>query len=397
MNQTKCNCHFFSAGNALAEATTRAIFPVNMGQATWSYAMTNRVFLEAGIAPGSTPWATPPQPEATQIPIFNTGIQYRSNGNLTGAANAGHHNALHQTSYRASISYVTGSHNAKFGWDMMQGSDERAWDLIQGGVALYLRQQSAVVCHHRRAAGPGRHVSSELQHGLLRPGSMDVQPLDGECRAAAGYAAGVGRRADRRAVPVGAHAQPRVCRDRQRPQLEGRQSTRWARSYDVFGDGKTALKMSASRGVRQETAQTVMAVSPIGAFSTLATSTARTWSDLNGNYRPDCDLANPAANGGECGPWLNASFANANNIAVAGSQLDPDYVTGWGKRPYDWDFSASIQRELAPRFSVNVGYFRRIFGNFVVTDNQQLTAADFRTYQVLSPTIRGCREPGSLC
>jgi hypothetical protein len=156
-------------------------------------------------------------------------------------------------------------------------------------------------------------------------------------------------------------------------------------SYDVFGDGKTALKMSASRGVRQETAQTVMAVSPIGAFSTLATSTARTWTDLNGNYRPDCNLANPAANSGECGPWLNASFANANNIAVAGSQLDPNYVTGWGKRTYDWDFSASIQRELAPRLSANVGYFRRIFGNFVVTDNQQLTAADFRTFQVLVP------------
>jgi hypothetical protein len=156
-------------------------------------------------------------------------------------------------------------------------------------------------------------------------------------------------------------------------------------SYDLTGDGKTALKVSASRGVQQETTATAVSVSPIGAFASLATSVPRPWNDtINPNFVPDCNLANPAPNG-ECGPWLNATFANPNNVAVAGSQLDPNYVTGWGKRPYNWEFSGSVQRQLSNRISANVGYFRRIFGNFVVTDNLSLQPSDFSKYQVLVP------------
>ena len=76
-------------------------------------------------------------------------------------------------------------------------------------------------------------------------------------------------------------------------------------SYDVFGDGKTAVKASMARGVLQEGINTADAVNPGNA---LITSTARTVNEttfpvgdprrLNG--LPDCDLTNPAANGG-CG------------------------------------------------------------------------------------------------
>ena len=42
---------------------------------------------------------------------------------------------------------------------------------------------------------------------------------------------------------------------------------------------------------------------------------------------------------------------------------------GWGKRPYSWEFSLSAQHELTRGISVYGGYFRRWFGNFLVTDD----------------------------
>ena len=36
----------------------------------------------------------------------------------------------------------------------------------------------------------------------------------------------------------------------------------------------------------------------------------RSWADANGNFVPDCNLANRAANG-ECGPLANQNFGSA--------------------------------------------------------------------------------------
>src|SRR5262249_6896892 len=74
--------------------------------------------------------------------------------------------------------------------------------------------------------------------------------------------------------------------------------------YDVFGNGKTAIKASIGRYVASIGANYIQAVNPANA---IATSTTRTWNDANGNYTPDCDLHNFAANG-ECGTVNNARF-----------------------------------------------------------------------------------------
>ena len=60
-------------------------------------------------------------------------------------------------------------------------------------------------------------------------------------------------------------------------------------------------------------------------------------------------------------------------------------LNGWGKRPYQWEFSASVQRQIARGVSVDAGYFRRWYGNFGVTDNLNLSAADFNTFSITAP------------
>ena len=54
-------------------------------------------------------------------------------------------------------------------------------------------------------------------------------------------------------------------------------------------------------------------------------------------------------------------------------------------RPYNYEFSASVQREIVPRVSIDVGYFRRIFGNFTTTDNLAVAPSDYDTFSILAP------------
>jgi hypothetical protein len=68
-----------------------------------------------------------------------------------------------------------------------------------------------------------------------------------------------------------------------------------------------------------------------------------------------------------------------------GVAYDPDTLHGWGKRDFNWQFSAGVQRELMARVSMDVTYFRTWFGNFVITDNRALSAADFDTFSITAP------------
>jgi hypothetical protein len=157
-------------------------------------------------------------------------------------------------------------------------------------------------------------------------------------------------------------------------------------AYDVFGTGKTALKASLSKYVE--------ALSYGGTFGDsgsptqrTANQTARTWNDTNGNFAPDCDLVNPAANG-ECSQFLNANFGRVQPA----TNYDPDILTGWGKRGFNWETSVSVQQELMRNVSAEVGYFRRWYGNFLATDNLALAPANFSRFSVAAPS--DSRLPG---
>ena len=53
-------------------------------------------------------------------------------------------------------------------------------------------------------------------------------------------------------------------------------------------------------------------------------------------------------------------MSNVNfGSSVPGIRYDPRSIQGFGTRPYNWEFSTSVQQQVLPRVSMDVGYFRR--------------------------------------
>ena len=158
-------------------------------------------------------------------------------------------------------------------------------------------------------------------------------------------------------------------------------------AYDVFGTGKTALKVNVGRYLEA-------AVNGNGNYSELlperriATNVTRTWTDANGNYSADCDLMvgtaqDLRAGGGDfCGAWSNLNFGKD----VYSLSYDENILKGWYNRPSDWQIGATVQHEVLPRISVEVSYVRRWLQNFTVTDNRAVAASDFTEFSVTAPT-----------
>jgi hypothetical protein len=153
--------------------------------------------------------------------------------------------------------------------------------------------------------------------------------------------------------------------------------------YDLGGNGKTAIKVALNKYLLGQTLNGIgRNPNPVLA---LTQSVNRSWTDGNRDFVPQCDLLNPLQNGfGQdvCGQISDLTFGTNK----AGELYDKDLTTGWGHRPSNWEFSVGVQRELIPRVSLDVGYFRRIWNNFQVTDNLLVTPEDFTQFSLTVPT-----------
>ena len=128
---------------------------------------------------------------------------------------------------------------------------------------------------------------------------------------------------------------------------------------------------------------------------TFAPSTNRSWADNDRDFAPDCDLNNPLAQSptttgsvDNCGQISNLAFGTTQLVPT--TNFDPGLLSGWGVRPSDWSFGVSVQQEIIPRASVEVGYYRRSFTQFftggTVTDNLAISPNDVAAYTITAPS-----------
>ncbi|MES1255746.1 MAG: carboxypeptidase regulatory-like domain-containing protein, partial [Acidobacteriota bacterium] len=152
-------------------------------------------------------------------------------------------------------------------------------------------------------------------------------------------------------------------------------------AYDVFGNGKTAVKMSLNKYLGAQLGSSATYAGLMNPVNLVVTSTTRSWTDSNKNFVPDCELQNTARNG-ECGALANLAFG----LPVTNTTYDPSVVNGYGLRSNNWELVAGVQQQLTRSVAVDVSYFRRWFGNFTVTDNTLVAPSDFSQFSIVAPT-----------
>ena len=373
-----------SATAAPENGTYLSGFGQRVQQATWTSPMTNKLLLEAGFGTYWSQWGGTPHPGSNFTQLVGMTEQCSAGCATNGSiANLAYRSGTYRQNFqgtigwRGSASYVTGAHNMKFGY---QGGH-----LIDNQY-VYTNQQFLTF-----------RVNNLVPNQITQ--TINQIPLQQRVRYAAFYAQEswtMGRmtfqgalRYDRAwsyfpEVTIGpVRFLPNAIHYPETPGVTGYNdiTPRGGVAWDLFGTGKTSVKLNFGKYL--QAAQNGLSYGALRPSGRLSTTVTRAWTDVDGDFVPDCDLMNPLANNGgdPCAQISDLGFGTERFT----SDLDPRLVSGWGVRPGDWQIGASIQQQLLPRVSAEFGYTRRWLTNFTWDNNVLQAANQFDTFSITAP------------
>jgi hypothetical protein len=370
--------------------------PLRVTQLTWSSPATSRLLLEGGFGTTYYGWGNferDPNPTHDMIRVSEQCTRgCAANGGIPGLVYRSQDYALDYTgayTWRASASYVTGAHSMKVGYQAAYMTDDRTWFTntqnlayrFDNGVPNQLTELISPWVNNARAGWHALFAQEQWTAGRLS--------LQGALRYDhAGSWFPAQQEGPSRFLPT-----PMIFPDTKGVDSYNDITPRFGMAYDVFGNGRTAIRANIGKylegvGVQLNYANsnpTLRVPTSTGPFNTQGVT--RTWTDANNNLVPDCDLLNPSAQdlrpAGKdfCGQMSNVQFGQP----VLTNNYDPALLHGWGVRSSDWNLGVSVQQQIAARASVEVAYSRRWYHGFTLNDNLLVSNADYSPYSVIAP------------
>ena len=356
--------HWTLVSTIQPDASNLQNLPVNHFETvTFRSTLSSQLLFEAAAGNMTEIWTREPVEDSSTskgYPVTEqtTGINFRA------YAATFSRNYTSLRSYRSSLSYVTGSHALKLGFTLQEGpavtdvytSHDTAL-IVRNGVPFQVTVRTTpYTARERLVADLGVFAQDTWTIGRATANlgvRFDYLNNKVEAQTAAG-GTWIGPRSfpEMKNVPNFKDIAPRL-----------------GVAYDVFGNGKTAVKATVSRYILPYTVAIARQLNP---FNTSVNNTTRPWTDANNDGIPQVS---------ELGALANNAFGSVN-IAT---RFDPETITGFGNRRANWEFTAGITHELMPRVSIDVSYYRRVQKNFTVTDNLDVAPADFSPYCVTGP------------
>ena len=364
-------------------AGTADAYPQNLVQLSWQSPWTSRLLLDASFSASVYDYGGRER-EGNEtralIRVVDTGSQ---DGISTPTYRSMNWNENHAfvPRWRASAAYVTGAHSFKFGTQgFLQVQDNRNFTNDQ--ALSYTFQNGSPRSLTMTGANPLRFRSRAYSHSFYAQEQWTLSRLTLQGAARYDYA-----RSEYPEQTFGGTAWHPLIINFPKDTTGGITgfhdlNPRGGVIYDLTGDGKTSIKFNFGRYTDSASSDGRWTLG--NPMSRIQTTVGRTWTDGDGDFVPDCDLLNPAQNGFQgdvCGPWNNNTFGTQ----VFSTTYDPDMFRGWFTRPMDWQLGASVQREILPRTSIEVGYHKRWADKWTLIENTLQTHADFEVYSVTGP------------
>ena len=408
---------FFGPGPNSPETGDYASTHQSVRQIKYTGTATSKLLLEAGFGTYISQWGyteRPGNPTASLIRVQEQTIQFfDANGNRVAGATPGGLTVAGGLKYRssnwptgyisantwnASASYVTGSHNFKFGYQgALHKDDDNLFDIITNDQRMTYRFGAGV-----NAAG------QSVGYGVPNQVTIQAGPWTRYVRT--GYAAFFAQDQSR---PGRMTLQGALRFDRaysRFPEQTIPQDVWWptefvipeAKGVDAYLDHQPARRPGL-RPVRQrqDVVQGQRRALPASRVQRRALRCGQPGGARGDAGQPALDRrqrqlrrrlrrAQRDHSGQSRGRWRPVRPGRSELRPEPGDHHSrPVGPAGWKARPYDWQFGLSVQQELMPRVSAEVGYYRRwwpIYDGADVTDNIAVAPSEYGQFSVVAPS-----------
>jgi hypothetical protein len=372
-------------GGSATQAPETGVYstpPNRIWQAKWTDVISSKMLFEFGYSAYNNRWGGPSAPGNPTTDLIQVqeqggsipGLCYRSGSPLCGGTFLDSTGWISANTWKANMSYVTGSHNIKFGYNGLFDYDNQDSNYSGNPQDLVYRFDNGVPNQFWELSGLFKSQwRTRYDAGFVQDQwTVNRLTLQGALRYEHAWSY----------YPQSWIGGSRFIPYTVIPETQGVNFNnflpRVGLAYDLFGTGKTSLKMNWGKYVQP--AQNAGIFTGAAPTSEIASSATRSWHDTNGNYIPDCNLSIPTANG-ECGALSSNLFGTVGLPVQYSSQLLN------GLRPWDYQIGVAVQQQVTSRISVEAQYNKRWFDGFYVSRNLALAneSTSWTAYNITAP------------